>query len=135
VPEDWGATVDEYRGWLISKLTALGTPVDLVGHDWGGVHVVNVAMSRPDLLRSWCTDVIGIYDPDYVCHDLAQVLQTPGEGERAVGEMTGAPFAERAAGLTGAGMAARSPSSSRPRSTRAWRAASWGCTARPPNPA
>ena len=34
--------------------------MDLVGHDWGGVHVVNVAMSRPDLLRSWCTDVIGI---------------------------------------------------------------------------
>ena len=106
VPEDWGATVDEYRGWLISKLTALGTSVDLVGHDWGGVHVVNVAMSRPDLLRSWCTDVIGIYDPDYVWHDLAQVLQTPCEGERAVGAMTGAPFAERAAGLIGAGMAA-----------------------------
>jgi len=106
VPKDWGATVDEYRGWLIGKLTALGTPVDLVGHDWGGVHVVNVAMSRPDLLRSWCTDVIGIYDPDYVWHDLAQVLQTPGEGERVIGAMTGAPFAERAAGLIGAGMAA-----------------------------
>jgi pimeloyl-ACP methyl ester carboxylesterase len=105
VPEDWGATVEEYRDWLTSELTALGTPVDLVGHDWGGAHVVNVAMTRPDLLHSWCTDVIGIYDPDYVWHDLAQVWQTPGEGEHAVGAMAGAPFAERAAGLIGAGMA------------------------------
>jgi pimeloyl-ACP methyl ester carboxylesterase len=105
VPEAWGATVEEYRDWLATELTALGTPVDLVGHDWGGGHVVNVAMTRPDLLRSWCTDVIGAYDPDYVWHDLAQVWQTPGEGERAVAAMTTAPFAERAAGLIGAGMA------------------------------
>jgi pimeloyl-ACP methyl ester carboxylesterase len=90
---------------LTTELTALGTPVDLVGHDWGGAHVVNVAMTRPDLLRSWCTDVIGVYDPDYVWHDLARVWQTPGEGERAVTAMTSAPFAERAAGLIGAGMA------------------------------
>ena len=25
------------------------SPVDLVGHDWGGIHVVNVAMTRPEL--------------------------------------------------------------------------------------
>jgi pimeloyl-ACP methyl ester carboxylesterase len=106
VPPDWGATVEEYRRWLVGELERIGGPVDLVGHDWGGAHVVNVAMMRPDLLRSWCTDVIGIYDPDYVWHDLAQVWQTPGEGERAVTAMTTAPFAERAAGLIGAGMAA-----------------------------
>ncbi len=58
-------------------------PVDLVGHDWGGGHVVNVAMTRPDLLRSWTTDVIGVFDPGYVWHELAQVWQTPGDGERA----------------------------------------------------
>jgi pimeloyl-ACP methyl ester carboxylesterase len=56
----------------------------LVGHDWGGGHVANVAMTRPDLLRSWCSDVLGIFEPDYVWHDLAQVWQTPGAGEAAV---------------------------------------------------
>jgi pimeloyl-ACP methyl ester carboxylesterase len=106
VPEVWGARVEEYRDWLAGELAAIGTPVDLVGHDWGGAHVVNVAMTRPELLRSWCTDVIGIYDPDYVWHDLARVWQTPVEGEHAVGAMIGTPFAERAAGLIGAGMAA-----------------------------
>jgi pimeloyl-ACP methyl ester carboxylesterase len=135
VPEDWGATVEEYRDWLTSELTALGTPVDLVGHDWGGAHVVNVAMTRPDLLHSWCTDVIGVYDPDYVWHDLAQVWQTPGEGERAVGAMAGAPSPNGPPAWSAPGWRPRSPSSLRPRSTRAWRAASWRCTARPPNPA
>ncbi len=105
-PEGWGATVEEYRDWLITELTAFDAPVDLVGHDWGGAHVVNAAMSRPDLVRSWCTDVIGVYDPDYVWHDLAQVWQTPGEGERAVAAMLATPFPERAAGLIGAGMTA-----------------------------
>ena len=106
IPEVWGARVEEYRDWLAGELAAIGTPVDLVGHDWGGAHVVNVAMTRPELLRSWCTDVIGIYDPDYVWHDLARVWQTPVEGEHAVGAMIGTPFAERAAGLIGAGTAA-----------------------------
>ena len=62
-------------------------------------------MSRPDLLRSWCTDVAGVFDSEYVWHELATVWQTPGEGDRAVGAMTAAPFPERAAGLIGAGMA------------------------------
>lgn len=105
VPEGWGATVEEYRDWLIAELTALGEPVDLVGHDWGGGHVLNVAMARPDLLRSWCTDVAGVYDPSYVWHDLARLWQTPGEGERVVADMISTPFPERAAGLIGAGMA------------------------------
>jgi hypothetical protein len=99
------------------------------------VHVVNVAMSRPDLLRSWCTDVIGIYDPDYVWHDLAQVLQTPGEGERAVGAMTGAPFAERAAGLTGAGMAAEVAEQLAPADDEGMARRILGLYRSPPNPA
>jgi pimeloyl-ACP methyl ester carboxylesterase len=86
-PDGWGATVEEYRRWLVGELEAIGEPVDLVGHDWGGGHVVNVATTRPDLLRSWCSDVLGLFDPDYVWHDLAQVWQTPGEGEAAVAAM------------------------------------------------
>jgi pimeloyl-ACP methyl ester carboxylesterase len=48
VPVGWGATVVEYRQWLADALDALGRPVHLVGHDWGGVHSLGVAMTRPD---------------------------------------------------------------------------------------
>jgi pimeloyl-ACP methyl ester carboxylesterase len=34
IPDRWGATVEEYREWLIGELEVLGRPVDLVGHDW-----------------------------------------------------------------------------------------------------
>src|SRR4051812_11783582 len=80
VPSDFGATVTEYRDWLIGELDSFGEPVHLVGHDWGGGHAVTVAMARPDLLHSWTTDVIGLFDPEYVWHDLAQVWQTPEKG-------------------------------------------------------
>lgn len=105
VPEGWGATLDDYRDWLIAELSALDGPIDLVGHDWGGAHVLNVAMTRPDLLRSWCTDVAGVYDPEYRWNDLARLWQTPGDGERAVQDMVRTSFPERAAGLIGFGMA------------------------------
>jgi pimeloyl-ACP methyl ester carboxylesterase len=91
IPEGWGATLEEYRQWLVGELEAIGEPVDLVGHDWGGGHVANVAMTRPDLLRSWCSDVLGIFEPDYVWHPLAQMWQTPGEGEAAVSAMVDDP--------------------------------------------
>ena len=75
--DGFGATVAEYRDWLVGQVEALGEPVHLVGHDWGGGHVVNLAMTRPDLLLSWTTDIIGVFDPDYVWHPLAQVWQRP----------------------------------------------------------
>ena len=103
VPDGWGATVEEYRVWLVGELERFGEPVDLVGHDWGGGHVVNVAMTRPDLLRSWCSDVLGIYEPDYVWHEMAQVWQTPGAGEQAAAGMVHDPGA-RAAGLVARGV-------------------------------
>jgi pimeloyl-ACP methyl ester carboxylesterase len=49
--------VEEYRRWLVGELEAIGEPIDLVGHDWGG-HAVNVATTRPDLLRSWVSDLL-----------------------------------------------------------------------------
>ena len=103
VPGGWGATVEEYRLWLVGELEALGEPVDLVGHDWGGGHVANVAMTRPDLLRSWCSDILGVFEPDYVWHDMAQVWQTPGAGEEAAAGMVADP-ATRAAGLVARGV-------------------------------
>lgn len=45
-PDGWGATVEEYRLWLAGELESIGEPVDLVGHDWGGGHALNVAMTR-----------------------------------------------------------------------------------------
>ena len=83
VPAGFEVSVIGYREWLIDELTQLGEPVDLVGHDWGGAHVVGVAMTRPDLLRSWASDTLGIFEPDYVWHELAQTWQTPGAGESA----------------------------------------------------
>lgn len=90
-PEGWTATVEEYRSWLVAELEAIGEPVDLVGHDWGGGHVLNVAMTRPDLLHSWVSDLLGCFDPEYVWHPLAQGWQTPGQGEEAVAAMVADP--------------------------------------------
>ncbi len=61
---------------------------------------MNVAMRRPDLLRSWCTDVIGAFDTEYLWHDLAQLWQTPGAGEEWAAESV----AERAARLESFGV-------------------------------
>lgn len=102
--QGFGATVGEYRDWLIGELTRLRTPVDLVGHDWGGGHVVGVAMTRPDLLRSWTTDVIGLFEPDYVWHALAQVWQTPGKGEANLQESFAGSVDERAARMNQIGV-------------------------------
>jgi pimeloyl-ACP methyl ester carboxylesterase len=104
IPAGFGATVGEYRDWLIDELRRFAEPVDLVGHDWGGGHVLNAVMSRPDLVRSWVSDAIGIFDVDYVWHELAQRWQTPGVGEADVAARFGAPLEERAATLVDRGM-------------------------------
>jgi len=104
VPEGWTATVDEYRDWLVAELEEIGRPVDLVGHDWGGGHVLNVAMTRPDLLRTWCSDIVGVYDPEYVWHELAQGWQTPGVGEAAIAQRLAIPVEQAAAALADRGM-------------------------------
>jgi pimeloyl-ACP methyl ester carboxylesterase len=42
----------EYVDWLIARLEEIGSPVDLVGHDWGPALTVRVASPRPDLVRT-----------------------------------------------------------------------------------
>jgi pimeloyl-ACP methyl ester carboxylesterase len=96
LPDGWPATYLDYRDWLEGELTRFDAPVDLVGHDWGGGHVLNAVMHRPELVRSWVSDVVGLFDPDYVWHDLAQVWQTPGDGEALVDAMMGGTLQERA---------------------------------------
>ena len=104
VPDGWGATRAEYLDWLVQELEAIGEPVDLVGHDWGGGHVMALATVRPDLVRSWSIDVAGIFHPDYVWHDMAQLWQTPDVGEETVKAMVETPRADRIANYEALGM-------------------------------
>ena len=109
VPDGFAATADDYAAWLASELerqSGESGPVDLVGHDWGGGHVMRVAMERPDLIRSWAMDIAGCFAPDYAWHDLAQVWQTPGAGEEAVAGMAALPVADRASMFESLGMTA-----------------------------
>jgi pimeloyl-ACP methyl ester carboxylesterase len=95
-PDSFGATADDYAAWLASELEQLGEPIDLIGHDWGGGHVMRIAMERPDLIRLWAMDIAGCFAPDYVWHDLAQVWQTPGAGEESVAGQASLPVENRA---------------------------------------
>ena len=63
-PDGFPATYVSYRDWLEDELADIDEPVDLVGHDWGGGHVANVVMHRPELVRSWASDSVGTFDPD-----------------------------------------------------------------------
>ncbi len=87
-------------------MSALDGPVDIVGHDWGGGHVFRLACERPELIRSWTTDIAGCFDPEYVWHDGAQPWQTPEVGEEAVAQMAGAPIEARAQRFESFGLSA-----------------------------
>ncbi|MEO1038446.1 MAG: alpha/beta hydrolase [Pseudomonadota bacterium] len=94
-PDGFSHTMDAYAGWLTQELVAAadrsGGPVDLVGHDWGGLLVQRVACLRPELVRSWAAGGVAI-DEDYVWHDVAQIWQTPGAGEELMAAMDDALF-------------------------------------------
>lgn len=87
-PTGFAATKESYVAWIVERLEELaerGGPVDLVGHDWGSLLVQRVASVRPDLLRTLACGG-AVVDADYPWHPLAQVWQTPGEGERYMEE-------------------------------------------------
>lgn len=102
VPAGFAATKEAYVDWLIDRVEALGEPVDLVGHDWGGILVQRVASLRPDLIRTLATGS-GPVDADYTWHDMAQAWQTPDVGEQIVDGWLAMPIDERAVGLVAAG--------------------------------
>ncbi len=104
MPEDFSAEAPAYFMWLVGRLEQFGEPVDLVGHDVGGSLVVPVVMSRPELIRSWVSDALGTYDPDYQWHELARIWQTPGEGERWIADHLALAPEQRAAGLVALGL-------------------------------
>ena len=96
LPLAFPATYIAYRDWLVDELQRIDEPVDLVGHDWGGLHVLNAVMHEPELVRSWASDVVGMFDPDYLWHDMAQIFQTPEAGEQIVDAMIAGSLEDRA---------------------------------------
>lgn len=104
VPDGWTATMDEYKAWLVEELEKIGHPVDLVGHDWGGGHVMHVMMDRPDLVRTWVADSVGVYHDDYAWGGLAEQWQTPGLGEEVMAAIIAQPSSELASFLVALGM-------------------------------
>jgi len=103
-PAGFGATKDDYVDWLLGELDAIDEPIDLVGHDWGAGFALRVATAHGDRLRSWATDVASILHPDYEWHAIAQVWQTPGDGEAFVAGQNELTVEDRAAGLEGFGV-------------------------------
>lgn len=51
VPEGFDASKEAYVDWLISRIEAVGEPLDIVGHDWGCMLARRIAppRSRPQL--------------------------------------------------------------------------------------
>src|SRR3954453_15936884 len=80
-PSGFGATKEEYVAWLVGELEAIGEPVDLVGHDWGGGFTVRLVSTRPDLVRSWVTDAASLGHEKFEWHEFAKIWQTPDAGE------------------------------------------------------
>lgn len=106
LPADFEPARARYAAWLAGELEALGGDVDLVGHDWGAGHVFGVLDDRPDLIRTWAADCVGLTHAAYVWHDMAQVWQTSDAGEAAIAGMLGTHLDERVSGLQGAGLPA-----------------------------
>lgn len=103
-PTGFGATKDDYADWLVDELERLGEPVDLVGHDWGGILTVRVACTRSDLLRSWASDTLHTFDEGYDWHRFAKIWQTPGDGEEWVHATLAAPIEQRASAYESLGV-------------------------------
>jgi pimeloyl-ACP methyl ester carboxylesterase len=98
-PAGFGATKDEYLDWLLGELGRVDEPIDLVGHDWGGILACRVASGFGERLRSYAFDCGNVSHPDYEWHAFARIWQTPGEGEAFFASQAAVSVEERAAGL------------------------------------
>ena len=56
-PAGWGASMYDYRDWLLNELDNIDGPIDLVAHDWGAGYLYNALATQPHIVRSWATDV------------------------------------------------------------------------------
>ncbi|MFI1488274.1 alpha/beta fold hydrolase [Streptomyces sp. NPDC020747] len=93
VPKGFTATKDEYADWIIARLEEIGSPVDLVGHDWGCVLTSRVASLRPDLVRTWAGGDASISGTDE-WHSIAKIWQTPEVGEQWMAEFGASQLSE-----------------------------------------
>ena len=105
-PTGWGATVVEYRDWLIGELKKIDGEIDLVAHDWGAGHVFSALAARPNLVRSWAADCVGLMHHDYEWHSNAKEWQTPDVGEKAVAGMVAISDSDFVALFSALGMTA-----------------------------
>lgn len=100
VPDGFTATKEAYVEWFLGVAEGIAAehgPIDMVGHDWGGGIAMRAVALRPHLFRSWVCDVLGLFHPDYVWHDFAQIWQTPGAGEQYFEQTLATPAADRVA--------------------------------------
>jgi len=93
VPEGFSCTKEAYTDWVVGQLEAIGEPVDVVGHDWGSLLVQRVAVTRPDLVRSY-TLANAVMTETFRWHDLAVAWQTPEVGEQVMEAMVGDALAQ-----------------------------------------
>src|SRR5216684_1942786 len=75
MPAGFSATKEAYVDWLLGRLAAIQGPIDLVGHDWGGLLVVRAVSVRPDAVRSWAAGAAPL-DREYVWQTAAHVDPT-----------------------------------------------------------
>jgi pimeloyl-ACP methyl ester carboxylesterase len=92
LPPGFSATKEEYVDWIIAEIEKTGSPVDLVGHDWGCIMVARVASLRPDLIRTWAAGS-GPVSASYEWHPWAEIWQTDGEGEKWMADLKPDEFA------------------------------------------
>jgi len=87
LPRGFGATKEEYVDWILAQLATVSGPIDLVGHDWGGLLVTRVVSVQPTAVRSWVAGAAPL-DREYVWHQAARAWQTPGMGEKVMAGLT-----------------------------------------------
>jgi pimeloyl-ACP methyl ester carboxylesterase len=87
LPRGFCATKEEYVDWILAQLATVSGPIDLVGHDWGGLLVTRVVSVQPTAVRSWVAGAAPL-DREYVWHQAARAWQTPGMGEKVMAGLT-----------------------------------------------
>ena len=87
IPAGFDCTKEAYCRWLLAELGRIDGPIDLVGHDWGGLLVVRAVSLEPALVRTWAAGGAPL-DPEYEWHKAAQLWQTPGVGEQVMEKLT-----------------------------------------------
>ncbi len=92
IPAGFDCSKEAYADWLLAELRRVQGPIDLVGHDWGGLLVVRAVSLEPSLVRTWAAGAAPL-DAEYEWHKAAKLWQTPGVGEQVMEQLTPAVLA------------------------------------------